>query len=384
MIRILHVVTTMDFGGVETLLMNIYRSIDREEIQFDFLCMNTCANLFSSEIKKMGGKMYAVPFMSKVGYLGYLRRLYSFFKEHPEYKIVHSHINSYNGLVLGQAQKAGVPIRISHSHVSNIKGKSFLRKQIDQFCAKKIEKYSNIYFACSTDAAKELYHQKKNYEECIIMNNAINVEKFKFDLEQRLKIRKKYFCEDKFVIGHVGRFSYEKNQRMIIELAENILKNNVNIEFWLIGDGPDKKELEQYVLIHQMDKNIKFLGVQNNISALMSAMDMFLFPSIFEGLGIVAIEAQASGLPILSSDTVPQETKLTPLIQYLPLNDKERWVTSIFKIVEDKKSCKRQSYVEDIREKGYDIKDVSERLVKFYQNLVEIKDENPINMQKNW
>ena len=133
-----------------------------------------------------------------------------------------------------------------------------------------------------------------------------------------------------------------------------------------------------------MDKNIKFLGVQNNISALMSAMDMFLFPSIFEGLGIVAIEAQASGLPILSSDTVPRETNLTPLIQYLPLNDKERWVTSIFKIVEDKKSCKRQSYVEDIREKGYDIKDVSERLVKFYRNLVEIKDENPINMQKNW
>ena len=113
-------------------------------------------------------------------------------------------------------------------------------------------------------------------------------------------------------------------------------------------------------------------------------MDMFLFPSIFEGLGIVAIEAQASGLPILSSDTVPRETNLTPLIQYLPLNDKERWVTSIFKIVEDKKSCKRQSYVEDIREKGYDIKDVSERLVKFYRNLVEIKDENPINMQKNW
>ncbi len=366
--RILHVVTTMGYGGVETLLMSIYRNIDREKVQFDFLCHNTCDNYFSKEIGELGGKMYAIPYASRVGYFGYLKELYNFFKAHPEYTIVHSHFNSENGNVLSMAKKAGVPIRISHSHTVNGKGDKLNRRVYHYFIRQKIKKSATHFFACSKDACKYLYRNKKNGEDCIIFNNSISTKRFTFSQSARDEIRKKYNLENKFVLGHVGRFGYEKNQIFCIKLFEEYLREDSNAILLLLGEGGDKPKLEEYVKSKKLDDKILFLGSQSNIPSFLSAMDAFLFPSIYEGLGIVAIEAQANGLPVLASNTIPKETDITDLISHYPLDSYAPWLEAIRK-VKAKSGIDRVNYAEKVKEQNYDIEDTSKWLENFYLNL---------------
>lgn len=364
MIRILHVVTTMDFGGVETLLMSIYRNIDREKIQFDFLCMNTCDNMFSPEIKKLGGKMFSVPFISRVGYFGYKRELLKFFKSHPEYKIVHSHINSYNGLVLEAAKKAGIDIRISHAHAVYSKVSNPIKRQIMEAAKGKIEKNATYYFACSAAARDSFYFKKENIDNCVIIKNGIETARFSFSEESRRKIRKENEIEDRFVIGQVGRFDNVKNQLFSIKVFEELIKTQNNIRLWFIGEGPEKEKVEIYVKEHGLDNNISFLGLKNNVPEFLAAMDVMFMPSITEGFGITAIEAQCSGLQVIASPAVPKETELTDRISYLDL-EVNAWVKATLQMKE-KAVQNRIGYDKKVREAGYDIVNIAQWLQSFY------------------
>ncbi len=367
--RILHVVTTMDYGGVETLLMSIYRNIDRTKVQFDFLCHNTCDNLFSKEIEELGGKMYSIPYASKVGYFGYLKALHSFFKEHPEYDVVHSHVNGENGNVLRMAKKAGVPIRISHSHVANIKEKITPKTIYRSLIRIYIPNAVTHCFACSKAACEHLYLSKKDRQDCVILNNSINTKKFTFSKSSRFEIREKYGLQDKFVIGNIGRFSNEKNQRFSIKVFEEYLIKDPNAVLILLGDGKDRSELEEYVSANGLKDKVLFLGSQKNVPDFLSAMDMFLFPSTYEGLGIVAIEAQANGLQVLASSAVPRETDITDLISYYPLDDITLWVNALVETKQRSENIEREKYALRVKEMKYDIEDTSKWLEEFYLSL---------------
>lgn len=369
MIRVLHVVTTMDFGGVETLLMNIYRNIDREKIQFDFLCMNTCDNLFSDEIKELGGKMYSIPFISKVGLCGFKKNLFVFFKQHKEYQIVHTHINAYNGFVLEAAKKAGVKNRISHVHAVFPKVKNPITQLIRVVGKSKIEKNANCFFACSIDARDSFYLDEGNNDNCIVLHNGIATDRFCFNNEFRNQIREQYELNDKFVIGHVGRFDDYKNQQFCVRIFEKILSKNNEVALMLIGEGTNKEHISNYVNERELENFVIFTGLQENIPAYMSAMDMFLFPSKKEGFGIVAIEAQSTGLPVIASDSVPRETGCTELIEYLPLTDEEAWITKIEELSASR-IADRKIFSSKISEKGYDIKTSSKFLSDYYFKLV--------------
>jgi glycosyltransferase involved in cell wall biosynthesis len=354
----------MDYGGVETLLMSIYRCIDRNRIQFDFLCMNTCENAFSEEIKNLGGRMYAIPFISKVGYSGYKKRLVKFFLEHKEYTIIHTHINSYNGVVLEAAQLANIPVRIAHAHVSHAIEKNIIKKFIKEYSKGKIVKCATDFFACSEDAKNDFYSTVNEHRNCKIINNAIDTEKFRFNDEVRNSIREKYNVKEALIIGHVGRFDETKNQIMVVKVFEQYLKRGNDAVLWLIGDGYNRKQIEKYVTESGMDSKVFFWGLQKDIPSLMSTMDVFLFPSRYEGFGIVAIEAQANGLPVIASDRIPKSTEVTDLIAYVSLDDTDRWVLELQRVAEI--SINRMMYADIVRNAGFDIKDIAIRLQDFY------------------
>lgn len=365
MLRILHVVTTMDLGGVETLLMDIYRNIDRETLQFDFLCMNTCNNYFSNEIKNLGGQMYAIPFISKVGYGGYKRELNRFFENHREYRIVHTHVNSYNGYILDAAKKASIPVRISHAHAVISQDQNFLKSVIEKIGRTKIENGATDYLACSKEAASSFYGNRR--KDVIILKNGINTDKFLFDKGIRNEIRECYNASNQFVIGHVGRFDNLKNQIMVVKVFESYVRDHSDAVLWLIGNGPEKNNIEKYIFDHGIEDKVLFWGVRPDVNKLMFAMDVFLFPSVHEGLGLVAIEAQASGLPVIASTGVPKDTNVTGLIQYIPLDEFDTWLKALGKC---SYNIRREEFCKKIREAGYDIKDVTEMLVSFYMRKV--------------
>lgn len=375
MIRILHIVTTMDYGGVETLLMSIYRNIDRSKIQFDFLCMNTCDNLFSKEIYALGGRMYAIPFISKVGYTGYKKRLRSFFEKHPEYKIVHSHINEFNGITIQVAKCAQIPVRIAHAHNCGVRDKKKLVSYFKKYAKSKIDCSATHTFACSQKCKEEFHPCGQFRKNCIVLNNAINTSKFSFSAHKRDDIRTKASPPVRYILGNVGSFCSQKNQMMAVKIIEELLHERTDIVLWLIGDGKDRSSIEEYVRTNHLQNNIFFLGLQENISDYMSAMDIFLFPSNWEGLGIVAIEAQCNGLPVLASEAVPLETRITDLIQYLPLDDLDAWVSAVRLQIDQLDKIDRTKYPEKVTAAGWDINQIVEQMQNWYlERYAEIEE----------
>ena len=372
-IRILHVVTTMDHGGVETLLMEIYRNIDRSKVQFDFLCHNTLEGKFCDEIRCLGGRVYCVKsVLRSFGSYLYKRQVRRFFNNHPEYKIVHSHINGGNGYILQIAKEVDVPIRISHSHVAN-RGLKSIRDYYYIDSMVQINRNATDYFACSSDAARFLYSNKEIEQKTIVFNNAINTRKFKFSNSSRIAIRKEMNLEDKFVFVHVGRFMEEKNHKFIIDIFSEIQNKISNAILLLIGEGPLVSTIKAQAQALGVCDKVVFLGSKSNVFDYLSASDAFLFPSLFEGLGIVAVEAQCSGLPTFASDKVPEEAKRTDLLQFIPLTYSavewaERIVPIALKTHEEEYLNTRVDCANDVKESGYDIVDKAKWLEEFYLN----------------
>lgn len=357
-IRILHIVTYMGRGGLETMIMNYYRNIDRNRVQFDFLVHRDFEADYDEEIKELGGKIYRLAPLNPLS-KEYLSKLDSFFKEHKEYKIVHSHIDCMSAIPLKYAKLNGVPIRIAHSHNSS-QAKN-LKYPLKLFYKTKISKYASQLFACSDEAGRWMFGKSADFT---VLNNAIDTEKYLFNNNTAQKIRKELKIEsDSLVIGHVGRFENQKNHIFIIDIFAELFKNNSNSVLFLVGEGSLRKSIEEKVNSLGIKNNVIFAGLRTDVNELLQAMDVFLFPSLYEGLPVSIIEAQASGLPCLISDKVPIECKKTDLVYQMKLSDPpEKWVDKI----EELSKIKRENTYEEIKESGFDIKSNAENLEEFY------------------
>lgn len=356
MIRILEVVNDMHRAGLETMLMNYYRNIDRDQIQFDFLTHRPYDSDYDQEIRSLGGKIYHAPRLYPQNYPAYFKYMKIFFENHPEYKIVHSHIDAMSYLPLKAAKKAGVPIRIAHSHNTSI-DKDF-KFPLKVYFKHQIPKVTNYYAACG-QAAGEFLFPGKDFK---FIPNAIEPDKFLFNEQTRKEYRAKLgFTDKNFVIGHVGRLSYQKNHKFLIKIFDEVHKKEPNARLVLVGVGEKEKAIRKQVNELHLNKYVQFLGNRSDVANLYQAFDVFVMPSLFEGIPVVGIEAQFSGLPIVFSDKVPQEVAFTDQCNFVSLDaPMEKWVNLVL-------NEKRTS--NDIVDNLYNIKIAVNILKKYYLNL---------------
>lgn len=365
MIRVLQCVNNMHRAGLETMLMNYYRNIDRDKLQFDFLVHRQERSDYDDEIESMGGRIYRAPRLYPQNYPAYFSYMKKFFKEHPEYRIVHSHIDSMSFLPLLTAKKANVPIRIAHSHNTAIdKDFKYLLKQLFRLG---ITGVANEYAACGEEAGRFLFADKTFR----VIPNAIDASHFRFDGARRIAKRKELGLEDKFVVGHVGRMSYQKNHTFLLDIFEEIANKREDSMLMLIGIGEKEEEIRQKVHKRNLTDRVIFLGKRGDVKDLYQAMDVFLLPSLFEGVPVVGIEAQFSGLPCVFSDTVPREVQIAENCSFVALTQPvDMWAEEMLKLHTPDRSNVRIS-------SDYDIKHAHVALEQYYDALYARANEKP-------
>lgn len=361
-IRVAHIMGKMVSGGVESVVMNYYRNINKGKVQFDFIVDEDSTYIPTNEIESMGGRVIIVPPYQKIH--SYIKRLKEIFIKN-EYKIVHSHLNTLSIFPLYAAKISNVPLRIAHSHSTSNK-KEWKKNMLKNILKPFSKLNATHYFCCSELAGRWLFGDKAyNDGKVKLINNAINVDKFIYDENIRREIRKELKVEDKFVIGHIGRFVFSKNHDFLIEIFKEVNKINKNICLLLIGEGEIKDNIIKKVNDVGISDKIKFLGIRDDVNDLMQAMDVFVLPSRYEGLGMVTIESQAAGLKTIVSDKIPKEAKVTELLEYLRLEQgANEWAN---KILEYQDGYHREKNWKDIKESGYEIKEEAKKLEKFYK-----------------
>lgn len=363
-LRVLHVVVNMNRGGAETLIMNLYRNIDRSKIQFDFL---TCKEgVFDQEILDMGGKIHRIPYITDGGHFHYLKHLNHFFRLNNHYKIVHSHMDKMSGFVLKTAKKAGIAVRIAHSHSTQSEG-GIVGKIYKSYAGSYILRSASHLLACSTESAEWLF--SRQVRNVTILKNGIDVGKFKFSSSIRNEVRKQFqIADETFIIGHVGRFCEPKNHSYLIDIFANVIKYQSNSRLILAGDGPLRGKIEEKVSELELQNKVIFTGVYDNIHELLQSFDIFLFPSLFEGFGIVVLEAQGTGLPCIISDTISEEVDMgIDLVDTLSLENKELWVEKVVSL--NKKKNTRKNNGNEITKMGYDITYIAKSVSDFYLKI---------------
>ena len=352
-------------GGVESVVMNYYRYIDRTKIQFDFICDDDSTNIPYEEIEKLGGKVILIPPYQKV--FKYHNKLKKILKE-GHYKIVHSHINTLSVFSLFAAKCAGVPVRIAHSHSTTNKKekKKNLMKQVLRPFSKV---FATDYMCCSELAGRWLFGDKE-YDKgnVYLLNNAIDLDKFKYNETLRKKKRKELgIKDDTLVIGHIGRFVAQKNHDYLIDIFNEIHKKNNNSVLLLAGQGPLMEEIKNKAKELNLDDSVKLLGQRKDANELYQAFDVFLLPSLYEGLPVVGVEAQAAGLLCYLSDDMTKETKVLDITKFMSLNNTpEEWADNI---LDDVKKYKRIDVSKEMTAKNFNIKEEVKRLEKYYLNL---------------
>lgn len=352
-------------GGVEAVVMNYYRNIDRNKVQFDFICDEDSKYIPKEEIEKLGGKIILIPPYQKP--FKYHKELKRVLKE-GKYKIVHSHISTMSFFSLWAAKSAKVPIRIAHAHSTTNKQekKKNLMKQVLRPFSKV---FANRYFCCSELAGRWLFgNEAYNQGKVYLLNNAIDVDKFKYNEKVRKAKRKELNIKDKdLVIGHIGRFVKQKNHEFLIYIFNEIHKQNKNTVLLLAGDGPLKEEIQNKVKELKLDKYVRFLGQRNDANELYQVMDAFVLPSLYEGLPVVGVEAQASGLPCFFSTDMTKETKVLDSTKFISLTHTSKYWAD--KILNEIKSFNRQDTTKEITDKNFNIKSEAEKLLKDYEEL---------------
>ncbi len=365
-IKVLQIIGDVVGGGVETVIMNYYRNIDKTKIQFDFVVHKGALPQYITQVKNYGGKVYEIT-SYKSNILKYTYEIYKIIKEN-NYEIVHSNMNSLSGFPLFAAYLAGAKVRILHNHTTDnpAEGIRTIAKRILRPFARL---FANQYWACSKLAAEWMYGKNTvTNGKITIINNAIDLEKFKFNKEKREKLRKKLGIENCFVIGHVGRFVKTKNHEFLIEIFNEVLKQKSNAKLLLIGDGNLKSLIEAKVQNLGIEKAVIFLGVRNDVADLYNVMDVFVFPSLYEGLGMAVIEAQVNSLPTIVSIAIPAEAKISEYIKFIslqqPLKD---WLNEV------ENAKRKELNISDELLKKFDIREESKKLENLYLKLIKGK-----------
>ena len=364
-IRVLQIVTQMNIGGMESRLMDIYRHIDREKIQFDFYSCRQNPGAFDDEIISLGGKVYYNAPLTVKNLIAIPRRFWSFLNDHHNYLIVHCHLNQWCGLVLAGAMKANVPIRIAHSRTSLKQNsiKNFI-KNIIRF---PVNYTATHRFAVSDKAAEWLFGKRSVSSGRVqIWPNAINCSKYSYDISTRMRIRDYLNLGDSYTLIHIGNLRPEKNHMFLLQIFK-LLKNQVsNCKLLLVGEdtlnGSIQKEAQRLSIIN----DVQFLGLRTDVSDLLQAADVFVFPSLYEGFPGAVIEAQSSGLPCIISNTITEEVAISKDVVQLSLSNVDIWVQKIIEIKQQFPTRNSEHIITQLKTCGFDVIELSARMEQFY------------------
>lgn len=372
MIRVLHVVGSMNKGGIETLLMTLYRNINRDKFQFDFAVHSTNKGDFEDEIKSMGGKIYRITPRSQ-GLKMNRRDWENVFRSNPEIRIIHQHVSSLTYITpLKVASKYNIKVRIIHSHSAGAEGYShYLLHSLN---SRSLHKYANFYLSCSNKASEWLFGKSHKIllKNVILFRNVIDASSFTLNEEVGIKIKQQLNIEGKKVIGHVGRFTEAKNHEFILDIFYEALKLTKNIQLILVGHGSLEVEIKNKIKELGIVENVTIInGKTNNVNKIYQTFDVFLFPSKVEGLGMALIEAQAAGIRSLASKEVPEEVNITNLVEFVSLNNSaEYWA----KLIIDNINYPKRDTLSVIESNGYDINTGTNFLENLYEQFLRSED----------
>lgn len=327
-VRVLQIIGIACNGGVESVILNYYRHIDKSKVQFDFVVHKNPSENFVKEVKKGGGRLYEVtPYMKNV--FAFTYEIYKIIRD-GRYEIVHSNMNSLSGFPLFAAWLAGAKVRILHNHTTDTEAegmRTLLKRVLRPFA----RLFANKYWACSELAAKWMYGERAvNAGKITIIPNAIDLKKFAFNQEKRDELRSQLGIKDELVIGHVGRFMKQKNHDFLIDVFAAVIKEKPDAKLLLIGEGPLENEIKAKVTRLSLEHNVLFLGVRSDVADLYNVMDIFVLPSFYEGLPVVGVEAQANGLKCLFSDKVTRESRVLQSMEFISITDADDWKNVIF------------------------------------------------------
>lgn len=372
MIRVLHVVGKFNIGGAESRIMDLYRHIDRTQIQFDFMqhTQEECA--FEQEAQALGAHVYHVPRFKVYNIMSYKKAWRQFMKEHPEIRVVHGHMTSTAGIYLPIAAKKQHAYTIAHARSAGVD--AGLKGKLTRLLRSRLSRQCDQCFACSKLAGEAVFGSSAmETGRVMIIPNAIDVSAFAYDTEKRRKIRERYnLAEQDFVIGHVGRFDTVKNHTYLLDIFAECYKQNPAMRLMLVGDGPLRGEIEEKADALGLGNVVIFTGNQKKVSDYYQAFDFFLLPSFYEGLPGTAIEAQTCGIAGILSDTITDEAVVTDLMQQksiaLPPGE---WAKDILSFCGQNRREERHSRVGEVRDAGFDVKQQAEWLMEFYQKAVE-------------
>ena len=369
-IKILYFVDRMLKGGIQALVVDISKYIDKEHFQLDFLLLDDGKKYeLEDTLKSFGCNVYKLKdiwIKTPVDYIKYYKKMKNFFEtKGKEYDIVHMHSSSKNFLFLYFAKRNGIKVRIAHSHNTDFQTNNIIKVFSGNIMKKFLIKNATHFMACSKDAGNWLFGEKV---EVYVFNNSICVENYLYNEVARNEIRKKYKVkEDEIICGNVGRIAEQKNQEFLIEIFKDICQKDKKYKLLLVGDDNNElaEKLKDKVKKYKLEKNVIFAGFQSKAYEFFNAMDIFLFPSIFEGLGIVLIEAQTNGLNCIVSDKIPKEAMITNNITDIPLNNKEEWIKQIFLTKKIRKDT-----LKNIQNAGYDMKKKINELENYYKRII--------------
>ncbi len=369
MIRVLQVFGRLGRGGLETFVVNMYKAIDRSQVQFDFL-LNAPNGEYEEEVMALGANIFHLPSRAQ-GIKAYRQALDTFFKSNiGKYAAIHLHASSLTAIEpLIYAKKYGIRIRIIHSHSTSVKRDLRLRglhHMLHSINRLRIGRIATHYFGCSDKALDWMYSWSGVRSKAIMINNGIDTTPFRFDLETRREVRSELGLKDEFVIGHVGSFIQVKNHKFLIDIFTNLHKRIPNTHLILVGDGELRHEIENNIRYNGISEAVTLTGIRGDVNRILQGLDLLIMPSFFEGLPVSLVEAQAAGLPILASDTISRDVAITPNIKFLSLkDDKKNWIDAIEAI---KDNYIRHDTTDCIRKAGFDIYQTADYISRAYLN----------------
>ena len=360
-IRVLQIMGIVESGGVEAVIMNYYRHVDKNKVQFDFVMHKGGNPSYISEAKSMGAKVYEVtPYTKNI--IEFTYEIYNIIRN-GNYNIVHSNMNSLSGFPLLAAWLAGAKVRILHNHTTDSDAEG-VRTKIKRLLRPFAKVFANNYWACSKLAGEWMYGKEAVAKgKVTIINNAIDLDKFAYNEEKRNVLRKELGLEGKFVIGHIGRFAPQKNHMFLVDVFAEVAKQKDEAVLLLIGEGYLLESIKGKIKELNLTDKVLFLGVRSDVADLYNVMDVFVLPSLYEGLPVVGVESQANGLPFLCSDNVTKEVVLSKAIELLSLNiGVKSWAVKTITLGSDGRLATRS----DVESAGYDIRLESCKLRNLY------------------
>lgn len=356
--KIIHVIASMNIGGAETFLMNVLKNTDINKYELIFVCYGYGENDYENDIEQLGGRIVKISVPKEIGYIKHMKELKKLFiDEKPD--VVHAHTYYNSAFPMLVAKRLGIKTRITHSHSTRSDVKENLKQKIYKIITKHIiNRCSNVFLSCGEEASKNIFYKSKKFD---IIFNGIDINEFKFNEKERLIKRKELGIKsDEFVIGHVGRFVEVKNQSFLIKVFTEYLRKNQNSRLIFIGDGPLMGNIKEMSKESNIEEKILFLGKRRDVNKLYNVMDMFIFPSLYEGFPVTLVETQINGLTALVSNRVDSKVKRTEYINFFSIDDN---ISNIVNLIEKNKN-KRNKYKSDA--KKFDIKNTVQKLCQYY------------------